>query len=103
MLHFGILSKSSRTYVGAGESIKKITFGKTDANLNINSGVYFVNLHVLECVNYPSGLKDFGLLEVFVVQRDETVYILQRLTGFMGHVYTRSKVATGEWTSWSMS
>ena len=87
----------------AGESIKKITFGKTDANLNINSGVYFVNLHVLKCVNYPSGLKDFGLLEVFVVQRDETVYILQRLTGFMGHVYTRSKVATGEWTSWSMS
>ncbi len=93
---------TSRTYVGAGEFIKKVTFAKTDANLNTTIGSYLVNLHVSDCLNYPLGLKDFGLLEIFVTKREEIIYILQRLTGFSGRIYTRSKVAAGEWSNWVM-
>ena len=86
----------------AGESIKKVTFAKTDANLNTTIGSYVVNLYASDCLNYPSGLKDFVILEVFVTQREETLYILQRLTGFSGRIYTRSKVAAEEWSNWVM-
>ena len=95
-------SQSSRTCLGAGESIKKVTFAKTDANLNTTIGSYVVNLYASDCLNYPSGLKDFVILEVFVTQREETLYILQRLTGFSGRIYTRSKVAAEEWSNWVM-
>lgn len=86
----------------AGESIKKVTFAKTDANLNTTIGSYVVNLYTSDCLNYPSGLKDFVILEVFVTQKEETLYILQRLTGFSGRIYTRSKVAAEEWSNWVM-
>ena len=79
-----------------------MTFAKTDANLNTTIGSYVVNLYVSDCLNYPLGLKDFGLLEVFVTQREETFYILQRLTGFSGRIYIRSKVAAEEWSNWVM-
>ncbi|EJW94237.1 hypothetical protein EVA_17656 [gut metagenome] len=79
-----------------------MAFAKTDANLNTTAGSYFANLHIPDSLNYPLGLKDFGFLEVSVAQIKEAIYILQCLTCFSGRIYTRSKVAAGEWSNWVM-